>query len=514
MAYHAQFHTRLLQQVNEMNSRNLELQSLLAQKDDELTQVNARLQNALTSGSASGSGRRPSTSALQRQNADLKNELMSAETAAATAEDNLKTLAQKFAEIESDLRRQILDLQGDVRKRDDLLREVAESCEPSYRTDSGYSSPAPGMTPTEQNELKRLRTAFASLQKQFQAEKKENARLRNFPEPSVQKMRHINEDQDDEECVPLVKRERQPSLSAAPQMRPVPPPSPPMLPLPDSSPREVRSATPADTIRAQHRPSQNKTVPMKRKSPSKSSAPSHSPRSGKTGSRHVSIEPSVPIKRESPSKASISVQSPKSAECKKGHSPSMDSSSSSESGGDDDEEDDDAEDLNNDKDFTPKEESESEDVPVKRPRLTCTGFPVKDKFEFQAVTCHLADGDIEAFDSQEQLKDECDELWERIQRCYDAWEEAKGEAWEFEFEKAQYRPTLPPCVTTKLTSKTGRMSWYPGCEGKFACKKCVEEGKPCFTWNGEEFWLLPLREEDRKYPVKEGLEIRYWLNVE
>ncbi|KXT13747.1 hypothetical protein AC579_10083 [Pseudocercospora musae] len=516
MAYHAQFHTRLLQQVNEMNSRNLELQSLLAQKDDELTQVNARLQNAMTSGSVSGSGRRPSTSALQRQNADLKNELLSAETAAATAEDNLKTLAQKFAEIESDLRRQILDLQGDVRKRDDLLREVAESCEPSYRTESGYSSPAPGMTPTEQNELKRLRTAFASLQKQFQAEKKENARLRNFPVSSGEKMRHIEEDQDDEESVPLVKRERQSSMTAALQLRPVPPPSPPMLPLPDSSRREVRSATPADTIHLQHRPSQSQTVPLKRKSPSKSSASSHPPGSGKNGSRHVSVDPSVPVKRETPSK--VLSRLPKSAKSKKSRDPCVGSPSSSESEDDDheneDDEDNDAEDLNNDKDFTLKEESDTEDVPIKRPRLICTDFPVKDKFEFQAVTSHLADGDIEAFDSQEQLKDECDELWERIQRCYDAWEEAKGEAWEFEFEKAQYKPTLPPCVTTKLTSKTGRMSWYPGCEGKFACKKCVEEGKPCFTWNGEEFWLLPLREEDRKYPIKEGLEIRYWLNVE
>ncbi|EME86532.1 uncharacterized protein MYCFIDRAFT_194566 [Pseudocercospora fijiensis CIRAD86] len=501
-----------------MNSRNLELQSLLAQKDDELTQVNARLQNALTSASGGGSGRRTSTSALQRHNADLKNELLSAETAAATAEDNLKTLAQKFAEIESDLRRQILDLQGDVRKRDDLLREVAESCEPSYRPDSGYSSPATGMTPTEQNELKRLRTAFASLQKQFQAEKKENARLRNFPETSGEKLRHIEEDQDDEESVPYVKRERQSSMSADRHMRPVPPPSPPMLPLPDPSPREVRPVTPADTVRVQNRPSRSQTVPMKRKSHSKCSVTSQSPGSTKGGSRHISVEPSVPVKAETPSKACISSQSPKSVKNRKSRSPSAASSSSSESEeddhGNDDDEGDDAEDLNGDKDFTLKEESDAEDVPNKRPRLTCTDFPVKDKFEFQAVTSHLPEGDIEAFDSQEQLKDECDDLWERIQRCYDAWEEAKGEAWEFEFEKAQYRPTLPPCVTTKLTSKTGRMSWYPGCEGKFACKKCVEEGKPCFTWNGEEFWLLPLREEDRKYPVKEGFEIRYWLNVE
>lgn len=33
-------------------------------------------------------------------------------------------------------------------------------------------------------------------------------------------------------------------------------------------------------------------------------------------------------------------------------------------------------------------------------------------------------------------------------------------------------------------------------------------------WSGNEFLLLPLRDEDRVWPVEEKLEIRRWINVE
>ena len=140
---------------------------------------------------------------------------------------------------------------------------------------------------------------------------------------------------------------------------------------------------------------------------------------------------------------------------------------------------------------------------------------LQQRFEFQAVTQHYDSGDIDAFHSKEDLSDECEELWARIKKQVDQWEEAKGEEWTFEFEKPGYRMVNPPCVTTKLMGHSGgKMQWRAGCEGKFACKKCVEEERPCFTWNGEEFWLLPLHEEDRKWKVEDGNEIRYWLNVE
>lgn len=132
----------------------------------------------------------------------------------------------------------------------------------------------------------------------------------------------------------------------------------------------------------------------------------------------------------------------------------------------------------------------------------------------EAVTEHYHSGDIDTFHSRDDLSGECAELWARIKKQVDEWEEAKGEDWRFEFEKPGYRMVNPPCVTTKLKGKGGKMQWRAGCEGKFACKKCVAEERPCFTWNGEEFWLLPLHEEDRKWKVEAGSEIRYWLNVE
>lgn len=116
------------------------------------------------------------------------------------------------------------------------------------------------------------------------------------------------------------------------------------------------------------------------------------------------------------------------------------------------------------------------------------------------------------FDAQEDLSDECDELWEAIRVQVDQWEEARGECWKDEFEHAKNRSGAPCCVTAKLNKI--RTFWRAGAAGKYACRKCVEEGRPCFAWNGEEFWLLPLHDGDRKWPVKEGFEIRYWLDVE
>lgn len=77
------------------------------------------------------------------------------------------------------------------------------------------------------------------------------------------------------------------------------------------------------------------------------------------------------------------------------------------------------------------------------------------------------------------------------------------------------------CVSAKCSGK-GRTAWHRGEEGKFACRDCVRDGRPCFAfvlkeWAGEgedrgEFWLLPLRGRDREVEVRKGFETRYWIN--
>ena len=147
----------------------------------------------------------------------------------------------------------------------------------------------------------------------------------------------------------------------------------------------------------------------------------------------------------------------------------------------------------------------------------CRSFAELDEsldFDFKAVMSWHADGGIdEHLDSKEDLSDVCSELWDSIAQVKDRWEEKKGPYWQDDFAHKSYNYKSTPCVTKKIGR--GRVQWRPGCEGKFACKDCVAANQPCFTWDAslQEFLLLPLHEEDRRMEVKEGFEIRTWLNL-
>lgn len=156
----------------------------------------------------------------------------------------------------------------------------------------------------------------------------------------------------------------------------------------------------------------------------------------------------------------------------------------------------------------------------KRSRITpgLETRPLVERFRFKPVTGYCeADSDadpdkeeIMAFDSSADIV-ACTEFWDRLAVLHEKWEDAKGECWADEFLTSS-DPALR-CVSRKLEGeRTYWHPWYP--RGRFACRTCVKENQPCFTWTGEEFRLLPLHDDDRKYPVKKGLEIRYWLNVE
>ena len=137
---------------------------------------------------------------------------------------------------------------------------------------------------------------------------------------------------------------------------------------------------------------------------------------------------------------------------------------------------------------------------------------IEESFAFRAMAYYNSNGDPHGFKSTE-LRGLCTELWDRIRELVESWEECKGEFWTYEFTKTGYKAKIQPCVTTKLAGK-GRTLWHDAdCEGKFACRKCVAENRPCFTWTGDEFWLLPLRNQDRVRQVQKDFEIRYWVNA-
>lgn len=150
---------------------------------------------------------------------------------------------------------------------------------------------------------------------------------------------------------------------------------------------------------------------------------------------------------------------------------------------------------------------------------------IRQKFHFKAILDYDSDGGCRYYVStdKEDIVDEC-EIWDDIKLVVDSWEEAKGECWAYEFEdkmRGKQCKHIKCCVSSKLRVEgrpKGRTNWRSGCEGKYACKDCVEENKPCFTWDGESegFKMLPLHEEDRdeRYPLKKGYEVRYWINRE
>lgn len=205
MSYQQQFHSRLLQQLNDTNCRNLELQSMLAQKDDQLSTLNTRLSNALVSGAGgAGSDGDGSISHLQRRNADTSMQLDQARQALATADGKLKTATSRFHKIEADLRKQVAELQRELRHCHQQLKIPNGSSQQPRKSAQWPAST--GVAPRAEldaatTEVKRLRSAYASLQKQFELEKRESGSHRGFPPADPEKSRHI-EDQDDEEMVP------------------------------------------------------------------------------------------------------------------------------------------------------------------------------------------------------------------------------------------------------------------------------------------------------------------------
>ncbi|USW50076.1 hypothetical protein Slin15195_G033950 [Septoria linicola] len=458
MSYQQQFHSRLLQQLNETNSRNLELQSLLAQKDDQLSTLNARLSSALASPGSSGSvnASHGDSNQLRRRNVDMLKQLNRAQDALATAEAKLKSNTTKFHKIEADLRKQVATLQRELGQCNQQL-EGRGSASQQPRKNAAWTA-STGVAPRAEldaanAEVKRLRSTLGHLQKQFEQEKREGNHARDLPASDPRKSRHV-EEQDDEETVRNLKHE------------------------PIDLPHELPSSS---TLALEPQPTVEKPANI-------------------TASRiNASLiqKPTQPRKRSRPASDGDA--------CRR--SPAKKARSETAIPGAEESEDE----LDGDEEFSPHPEA------APRAAANVSRSDVKDlqeRFEFQAVTQHYPSGDIDAFHSQEDLSDECEELWARIKKQVDEWEEAKGEDWTFEFEKPGYKMVNPPCVTTKLKGKGGKMQWRAGHEGKYACKKCVEEERPCFTWNGEEFWLLPLHEGDRKWPVEDGCEIRYWLNVE
>ncbi|EMC96163.1 hypothetical protein BAUCODRAFT_147811 [Baudoinia panamericana UAMH 10762] len=142
-------------------------------------------------------------------------------------------------------------------------------------------------------------------------------------------------------------------------------------------------------------------------------------------------------------------------------------------------------------------------------------------FDFKMVTSYNADGSAQGFERAD-VADNLGELWERVNEVRDdIWEGARGEQWQDIFLYDTDKSVQ--CVTKRLCRgqdvegvklSGGRTLWYPGHEGKYACRDCVANDWPCFTYWKDEFWLLPLREEDRKVKVETDFEIRYWLNEE
>ncbi|KAF2213194.1 hypothetical protein CERZMDRAFT_96861 [Cercospora zeae-maydis SCOH1-5] len=460
MSYQQQFQSRLLQQLNDTNSRNLELQSLLAQKDDQLASLNARRSNAaVQSGAGSNAGGNDAgMNQLRRTHADTLARLSRAEEAAMAAEAKLKSNTSRFQKIEADLRQQIIQLHNDLRQRDQQLRDRGAAHQGSRK--GAQWTAATGVAPRAEldaakAEVRKLKNQLASLQRQFEREKRGAGPHRDLPASDPEKLRQL-EDQDDEEIALNVKQEPGTGPPAA---------SGSSLTNKDTNKPVTLRACESSIISSSGTPPQVKPTPKRKRS--------------RTGHINDATDASAS----------------KKARVERADS---DSGESEET-------------IDGDADFCLVAAA----PPTKQ---ACTPLidikDLQERFEFQAVTQHYPSGDIDAFHSKEDLSDECEELWTRIKKQVDEWEEMKGEDWAFEFQKPGYKMVHPPCLTTRLKGKAGKTQWRPGCEGKFTCRKCVEEERPCFSWNGEEFWLLPLHEQDRKWPVEEGCEIRYWLNVE
>lgn len=194
MAFSQQFSDHLRRQVNEANRHNLELQSLLAHKDDQLAGVNAQLQRALA---VSHINTQPSlVQNLQKRNNDFQGQLQHAKQATADAQKKLNDRTKDFNVVWTQQQEQIFALQhklnsagidtkaivhvGDTSKIVSLEKDLAKA----------------------NAELQRLRTTYLSLQRQFEAEKKQSEQCHSFPETASHKAgqtHNKDDDMDDEE---------------------------------------------------------------------------------------------------------------------------------------------------------------------------------------------------------------------------------------------------------------------------------------------------------------------------
>lgn len=178
MASQHHFTDRLRNQLNDTNARNLELQALLAQRDDALAACNARLQNVLSAASMTDDTNVQS----------LQSELRMAREAAANIEARHNHALRIFNQERGELKQRIESLQHEVAGRG-VLKEAEMQL---------------GIKITElanlEAELKKTKVYAAGLQKQFEAEKKENTKLKSFPATAAGK-RRTDIDQDDEEIV-------------------------------------------------------------------------------------------------------------------------------------------------------------------------------------------------------------------------------------------------------------------------------------------------------------------------
>jgi hypothetical protein len=144
-------------------------------------------------------------------------------------------------------------------------------------------------------------------------------------------------------------------------------------------------------------------------------------------------------------------------------------------------------------------------------------------FGFTAICKYDQNWDHDVYDPG-SLRNDVGELWERIEKCADSiWIPNKGEYWQWEFQRPDFKPLTPVCVSQRCLGQ--RTRWGRERQGYYACKDCVTRKRPCFTYvlkpytewvpgNKGHFELLPLHEDDqnKKAPFKKDFEVRYWFD--
>nr|OQO17709.1 hypothetical protein B0A51_14459 [Rachicladosporium sp. CCFEE 5018] len=164
-------------------------------------------------------------------------------------------------------------------------------------------------------------------------------------------------------------------------------------------------------------------------------------------------------------------------------------------------------------------------LPAKRQRKSkLSSLNTTESFDFKLVQSYSPGPTkskhiIDYFDSSTYTstdsKANLSELTASIERLNtDVWERGNEEPWQFDFQQKTIKNRSRLCVTAVRAKPARLTKWRAGDHGEFACTHCAGHGLPCFTWAKEEkeFRLLPLHEGDRAKGVKEGFEIRYWVN--